>query len=113
MNTRINNALILLKDGASYQVGSLHLRMKDEKTLLVFGETNYSDLSFLTKKKALDGLNELKFIFGSILENSKDFSAFVKNKEIEYILMESLEKGGDAICSEQNNVITWLMNWES
>ena len=61
--SRIKNAIILLKDGHSMQVGELTLSSENKLSLIVTGWTNNYYLEHVTKQSALVELNGIKELF--------------------------------------------------
>lgn len=109
MENRINNAILLLKEGHPYEIGNLHLGMIDTNTLYVTGYTAYSNLDFLSKQRALNELSQIKEVFSNLVDMYSPFRDFIHNKYIEYNLAYNYGKGGVGICSEKDGKLIWWM----
>ncbi len=108
MENRIKIALDFLKDGQSFTVENLRLRMSDSKLLTVTGWSRYINFLNLTKANSLIELAEIKNIFSDLIASSDDLKRFIIGKSLEYVLC--YDDGGKVsieICSEIDEVVNW------
>lgn len=114
--SRIKNAIILLNDGKSYNIGDLGFSVKRKKmfdfkkkdTIQILGYTKCLSLDFMTAEYALYELKEIKRALNDLENISEEFRIFIKNYDIEYVLSYNYGMGAIGICSQKNDVIEWL-----
>jgi len=104
---RIKSALIILQDYGSFKVGELTFNTTDEKSFSVTGWTLKTELKNVTKRIALNELNEIKSLFKKMVQASPELSVFVDQRQIEFNLGYDYGMGGIGICSEINGQINW------
>ena len=104
---RIKNALILLADGHSLNVGDLTFGCKNKNHFSVSGWTNNNLLENVTKQSALSELKDIKSLFSKMVDASNELSEFIKDKQIEYYLGYDYGMGGLGICYEKNGQMIW------
>lgn len=110
---RIRNAIILLEDGHSMNIGDLTLSSENKFSLEVNGWTNCNYLENITKQSALAELNEIKELFLKMLTVSNELQNFIINRKIQYSLGFDYGMGGVEICKEKDNQIVWLFNFKN
>jgi hypothetical protein len=104
---RIKNAIILLADGHTFEVGNLTFGCKDKNHLSVTGWTLKNDLVNVTKQSALSELADIKTLFNNMNIASNELADFIKNRQIEYCLGFDYGMGAVGICKETNGHLTW------
>ncbi len=108
MENRIKTALEFLKDGQSFSVGDLRLGIDSYSCLVVTGWSQYSNFTNLTKKEAIEELEEIKSLFTGMLYSSGELQRFAEKRCIEYVLsFDDYGKASIDICSEKNGVLKW------
>lgn len=108
MTNRIKIALGFLKDGQSFSIGDLRLSIDSSSSLVVTGWSWYTNFTNLTKRNAINELEELKSLFSEILHSSLELKKFIKNRSVEYVLsFDDYGKTSIDICSEKNGVLKW------
>ncbi len=111
MEKRIKIALEFLKDGHYFSVGDIRLGVKESNIVEVTGWSKYTKSTDLSKDKCLKELSELKDLFASMVDSSKDLSEFIENKSLEFsFFYDDDEKGSTAVCSERYGVVSWDMD---
>ena len=105
---RINNALTLLKEGNSFNVGDLLFESFSINQFSVTGWSISNNLNNITKQSAIIELSEIKSLFEKMIIISPELSTFLKNKLIKYHLNFDTGKASINICSE----IAGKINWE-
>ena len=86
LTSRIKNALILLADGHSFNVGELTFGCKDKNHFSVSGWTNNNLLQNVKRQSALEELKDIKSLFSKMVDASNELSEFIKERKIEYYL---------------------------
>jgi hypothetical protein len=104
---RIRNALVILRDHNSFKVGDLTFSAKDKSSFSVTGWTIKNELKNVTKRSALNELNEIKSLFKKMVQVSPELSVFVDQRQIEFNLGYDYGMGGIGICSEIDGQIKW------
>ena len=107
LHNRIRSALIMLADGHAFRVGELFFSCKDNLHFSVSGETHNNLLENVTQQSALVELNDIKTLFTSMVNSSKELSEFIKDRHIEYLLGYDYGMGSILICSEINGQVIW------
>ncbi|HEX6171523.1 MAG TPA: hypothetical protein VFZ33_17680 [Chitinophagaceae bacterium] len=107
LELRIKDAIVLLADGRSINVGDLTFGSKNKNHLSVTGWTRTSDFESVTKVSALHELDEIKDLFKRMTSASKILSDFIANKEIEFHLGYDYRMGAIGICTELNGELKW------
>lgn len=109
---RLDIALEFLKDGSSFLVGDIRLRMRG-KIIEVIGWSKFNSLNNLTKSIAKEELFEILELFQRMKKSSSNFKFFVDNKEVEYILhFDDYGKGSIKICSLMHEKFNWNIDLE-
>jgi len=107
MKERIKTAVEFLRDGQSFKVGNLRLGMNSTHEMYVTGWSHYLNIANLTKHKALKELDEIKNLFGQMLQSSEELKRFILDKQITYNLAFDYGMGAIGICSEKNGKVEW------
>ncbi len=108
---RIRNAIILLSDGHTINVGDLTFANNMNNHFLVTGWT-VNNLESITQQSALVELQEVKEIFMRMKKASNELSNFISDKSIEYYLGYDYRKGSIGICKEIDGQIIWDMDFK-
>ena len=82
---RIRNALVVIQNNNSFKVGELTFSAKDKSSFSVAGWTVKNELKNVTKRSALNELNEIMSFFNKMVQVSTELSDFLKQRQIEYI----------------------------
>ena len=104
---RIKNAIILLSEKHSVQVGDLTFYCQDETHLSVAGATHNNLLENVTRQSAIAELEDIKSLFSKMVDNSQELRDFTQGMEVEYSLYYNYGMGSIQICKEHAGHITW------
>lgn len=104
---RIRNALVILQERNSFKVGDLTFSATCKSTFSVTGWTVKNELKSITKRSALNELNEIKSLFNKMVRVSAELSEFINQRQIEFNLSYDYGMGGIGICSETDGKIKW------
>lgn len=110
MKERIKTAVEFLRDGQSVKVGNLRLGMDSKHEMYVTGWSHYLNIENLKKHNALKELDEIKNLFGQMLQSSEELKRFILDKQITYNLAFDYRMGAIGICSEKNGKIEWKID---
>ncbi|MFY0592959.1 hypothetical protein [Roseivirga sp.] len=104
---RIRSAFVILQDSNSFKVGDLTFSAKDKNSFSITGWTIKNELKNITKRSALNELNEIKLLFTKMVQVSSELSDFIDQRQIEFNLGYDYGLGGIGICSEIDGQIKW------
>jgi len=105
----IETALVFLKENRPYRVGDLLLGIDEEHDFFVTGSSGCFYFESITKSGSLKELQEIKALFNKMVAQSPGLAAFVKGRKVKYHLAFDDGRCGIGICSEENDVITWMV----
>ncbi len=104
---RIKNAIVILNECKSFNVGSLTFNCSNNSELSVTGWSLKNDLTNLTENIAITELDEIKALFKKMTLTSPELSTFITERKIIYHLDYDSGKGAVGICTETNGQLKW------
>lgn len=109
MLNKIHTAISYLAAGQPFRIGDLRLEIIENK-LSIIGWSKYLFLENITKKVALEEIEEIKLLFEQMKECSLELQKFVNDKIIEYVLyFDDSGKGSIIICSLNAGTLNWYL----
>lgn len=108
MKERLNTALTVLKKKGTIKVGEFSFSVQEKGELLINTWSLQKNYSNLIKKNLSNELNELEMLFFKMITLSNEFTEFVKNNRLIFILnYDSYGKGSIELCRKCDGRIYW------
>lgn len=109
--TKLEIAVNFLKEGKSFKVNNLLFENGDIGNILIIGWTKNINIKNITKREALEELNDVKIQFNQFLDESLELLNFIKYKKIEFHLyFDDYGRASVAICSEIEGIVNWKLS---
>lgn len=104
---RIKTAIEFLKDNIPFRVGELYMGIDESGFLNITGASQSIDLRNITKRIALQELDEIKSIFWKMVSIFLELKDFISDKQIKFNLDFDYGMGDIRIFSENDGVVEW------
>ncbi|MBS1773862.1 MAG: hypothetical protein JST82_13465 [Bacteroidetes bacterium] len=107
---RIDIAVALLKEGKSFPVDDILLRMVATDIVGVTGFTSYNIFEHLNQSNVLEDLQNLKLQFQDMVKASTVLKDYIIGKEIQFFInFDMYGKSSMSVCSEIKGEIFWII----
>jgi|GEM_PF-1182252 len=105
---KIDMEMEFLREGKPSQLGVLRFELESPGHLKVIGWSQYVNFSNITRRIALQELEEVKTAFYEMIEELPELKEFSSDKKLDFNLWyDDSGKASVRICSEKDGNVSW------